>query len=84
MEDLCQQKSPAESGRGFVGFVWQSGDRLLGCSLTCLVSLAAPPSPAATAGGGDTAEKEGAGFGDGGDIDGAPDLLVCDSDSVFS
>ena len=47
------------------------------------MSLAAPPSSAA-AGSGDAAEEEGAGFGDGGDIDGAPDLLVCDSDSVFS
>ena len=75
MDDLCQQKSPAESGRAFVGFIWQSGDRFLGCSFTCLVSLAAPPSPAATAGGGDAAEKEGAGFGDGCDVDRAVHLL---------
>ena len=74
MDDLCQQKSPAESGRAFVGFIWQSGDRFLGCSFTCLVSLAAPPSPAA-AGGGDAAEEEGAGFGDGCDVDSAVHLL---------
>ena len=74
MDDLCQQKSPAESGRAFVGYVWKSGYRFFGCSLICLVSLAAPPGPAA-AGSGDAAEEEGAGFGDGCDVDGAVHLL---------
>jgi len=68
-------KKPCRKWQGFfVGFDWQSGDRFLGCSFTCLVSLAAPPSPAA-AGGGDAAEEEGAGFGDGCDVDGAVHLL---------
>ena len=59
----------------FFGFAWQSGDRFLSCSLTCLMSLAAPPSSAA-AGSGDAAEEEGAGFGDGGDVNSAEHLSV--------
>ena len=39
------------------------------------MTLAAPPGAAATASGGDTAKEQGAGFGDGCDIDGAVHLL---------